>query len=118
MPLGSITPITYTNLHRKYGRSWPSSVKPGFEAPIGGFVTVDANSPDQYVTYVGSGGLGLLTFWMTRRAAGQQNVELSPAFLFKAGFGDAEMTAMVYDDFEDKIARDSDGTARSAAIVI
>lgn len=86
--------------------------QPGMPGPIGGFVTVDQKQPDQYVTYVGSGGLGLpdRQYYLDETEKGadiQEKYRAYLTFLFtEAGFGDAEMTARAVYDFEDTIARE------------
>lgn len=86
--------------------------QPGMPGPVGGFVTVDQKQPDQYVTYVGSGGLGLpdRQYYLDETEKGAE-IQLKYreylTFLFKeAGFGDPEMTARAVYDFEDTIARE------------
>jgi len=86
--------------------------QPGMPGPVGAFVTVDQKQPDQYVTYVGSGGLGLpdRQYYLDETEKGfeiQQKYRDYLTFLFtQAGFGDPEMTARAVYDFEDTIARD------------
>ncbi len=85
--------------------------QPGIPSPIGGGVTVDPKQPDQYVTYVGSGGLGLpdRQYYLDTSDKGrelQQKYRDYLSFLFKqAGFQDPDMTAQVVYNFEDTIAR-------------
>ena len=85
---------------------------PGMPSPVGGFVTVDQKQPDQYVTYVGSDGLGLpdRQYYLDETEKGieiQQKYREYLAFLFKqAGFGDPETTARAVYDLEDTIARE------------
>jgi len=93
----------------KLAMVWGEAGMPG---PIGAFVTVDQKQPDQYVTFVGSGGLGLpdRQYYLDeteKGAAIQQKYRDYLAFLFReAGFGDPELTAQAVYDFEDRIARD------------
>ena len=86
--------------------------QPGMPGPVGGFVTVDQKQPDQYVTYIGSDGLGLpdrqYYLYETEKGAEiQQKYREYLTFLFaEAGFGDPAMTARAVYDFENTIARD------------
>ena len=111
--MAPINPYLYqiydANSLDKLASLWSQAGMPG---PIGGFVTVDQKQPDTYVTYVGSGGLGLpdRQYYLDETEKGaeiQQKYRDYLTFLFKeAGFGDPEMTARSVYDFEDKIARD------------
>lgn len=111
--MAPINPYLYqiyeANSIDKLARLWS---QPGMPGPIGGFVTVDQKQPDQYVTYLGSGGLGLpdRQYYLDETEKGaeiQQKYREYLTFLFReAGFGDPEMTARAVYDLEDKIARE------------
>jgi len=54
------TPICTRFTKQTRSANWRNcGVSRACPAPVGGFVTVDQKQPDQYVTYVGSRGLGL-----------------------------------------------------------
>ncbi|MEO1731206.1 MAG: M13 family metallopeptidase [Pseudomonadota bacterium] len=86
--------------------------EPGYSSPFGGGVSVDAKQPDRYVTYVGSGGLGLpdRAYYLDESEKGvaiQESYREYLTFLFgEAGYEDpAGATAAVY-ALEDRIARE------------
>ena len=86
--------------------------KPGMPAPIGAFVTVDQKAPDTYVTYVGSGGLGLpdrdyYTDTSERGVTIQTRYREYLAFLLgEAGYADPVSAADAVYALEDRIARE------------
>ncbi|MCL4672559.1 MAG: M13 family metallopeptidase [Sphingomonadaceae bacterium] len=108
---------TYPHLTAIYGagsldalvRVW--SV-PGIPSPVGGFVTVDQKAPDTYVTYVGTGGLGLpdRDYYLDTTEKGvaiQQAYRDYLAFLYReAGYADPVAAANAVYAFEDRIARE------------
>tara|TARA_B100001179_G_scaffold147791_1_gene107209 strand:- start:575 stop:2749 length:2175 start_codon:yes stop_codon:yes gene_type:complete len=84
---------------------------PGYPAPLGGGVSVDAKEPTRYSVYVGSGGLGLpdRDYYLDESERGQEIQtkyrEYLTFLLGEAGYEDpAGMARMVY-NFEDSIAR-------------
>lgn len=86
--------------------------EPGFPAPLGGGVNVDAKQPDRYVAYLGVGGLGLpdRDYYTDMSEKGQEIQSLYKdylTFLFgEAGYADpAGATAAVY-AFEERLARE------------
>lgn len=85
---------------------------PGMPSPIGAFVTVDQKAPDTYVTYVGSGGLGLpdrdyYTDTTERGQLIQQKYKEYLTFLLtEAGHANPAAAAQAVYDFEDRIARE------------
>jgi putative endopeptidase len=85
---------------------------PGMPSPLGAFVTVDQKAPDTYVTYVGSGGLGLpdrdyYTDTTERGQLIQQKYREYLAFLLtEAGHTDPAAGAQAIYAFEDRIARE------------
>ena len=86
--------------------------KPGYPSPFGGFVSVDAKQPDQYVAYLGFGGLGLpdRDYYLDESEKGreiQQKYKDYIAFLLgEAGYADPVAAAEAVYALEDKIARD------------
>ena len=86
--------------------------QPGMPSPVGAFVTVDQKAPDTYVTYVGSGGLGLpdrdyYTDQTERGQRIQQAYRDYLAFLLgEAGYADPAAMAQTVYAFEEKIARE------------
>ncbi|KUO54592.1 MAG: zinc metalloprotease [Sphingomonadales bacterium BRH_c3] len=86
--------------------------KPGYPGPIGGFVSVDAKQPDRYVTYLGSGGLGLpdRDYYLDETDKGreiQTKYREYLTFLFgEAGYADPAAAAVAVYAFEDRIARE------------
>lgn len=85
---------------------------PGIPSPVGGFVTVDQKAPDTYVTYVGTGGLGLpdRDYYLDESEKGraiQQAYRDYLAFLYReAGYADPAGAATAVYAFEDRIARE------------
>lgn len=85
---------------------------PGYPGPIGGFVSVDAKQPDRYVTYLGSGGLGLpdRDYYLDETDKGreiQAKYREYLTFLFgEAGYADPAAAAVAVYAFEDQIARE------------
>jgi len=85
---------------------------PGMPSPLGAFVTVDQKAPDTYVTYLGSGGLGLpdrdyyLDTSEKGRAIQQQYRDYLAFLLGEAGYADPAATAASVYAFEDRIARE------------
>ncbi|MFZ1742930.1 MAG: M13 family metallopeptidase [Pontixanthobacter sp.] len=86
--------------------------EPGLSAPVGAFVTVDQKQPDTYVTYVGTGGLGLpdRDYYLDTSEKGveiQQKYREYLTFLMKeAGYVDPAAAAEAVYAFEDRIARE------------
>lgn len=86
--------------------------KPGYNSPVGGFVTVDQKQPDTYTVYVFSGGLGLpdRTYYSDDSEKGrdiQKDYRAYLSFLFKeAGYADPDATASAVYNFENRIASD------------
>lgn len=85
--------------------------EPGYSAPIGGFVNVDAKQPDRYVTYLGSGGLGLpdREYYLDTSEKGR-NIQVKykeylTLLLDAGGYEDPAAAADAVYAFEDKIAR-------------
>ena len=84
---------------------------PGYPAPMGGGVSVDAKEPTRYSVYVGSGGLGLpdRDYYLDESERGreiQAKYREYLAFLLgEAGYDDAAGMAQSIYDFEDSIAR-------------
>jgi len=85
--------------------------QPGISAPVGGFVTVDQKEPDQYVTYIVSGGLGLpdRQYYLDESDKGreiQRKYRDYLTFLFtQAGFSEPALSMQSVYDFEEAIAR-------------
>ncbi|GAA4642605.1 M13 family metallopeptidase [Pontixanthobacter gangjinensis] len=85
--------------------------QPGMSSPIGGFVTVDQKQPDTYVTYIGTGGLGLpdRDYYLgdSEKDLGIQikYIEYLTFLAKEAGYSDPERTAQAVYGFEDRIAR-------------
>ncbi|MEP2236196.1 MAG: M13 family metallopeptidase [Alteripontixanthobacter sp.] len=84
---------------------------PGYSAPIGGYVSVDAKEPARYSAYIGSGSLGLpdRDYYLDESEKGQ---EIQTAYreylaflLGEAGYDDAQDMAQAVYDFEDATAR-------------
>ncbi|WP_370177958.1 M13 family metallopeptidase [Alteriqipengyuania sp.] len=84
---------------------------PGYPAPMGGGVSVDAKEPTRYSVYVGSGGLGLpdRDYYLDESERGQEIQtkyrEYLAFLLGEAGYDDAAGMAQSIYDFEDSIAR-------------
>ena len=91
------------------GDLWAS---PGYPAPLGGYVNVDAKQPDQYVAYLGIGGLGLpdREYYLdtSEKGVGIQNdyKDYMTFLLGEAGYADPRAAAEAVYAFEDKLARD------------
>ncbi|MEL6877005.1 MAG: M13 family metallopeptidase [Pseudomonadota bacterium] len=85
--------------------------EPGYSSPFGGFVNVDAKQPERYVTYLGSGGLGLpdRDYYLDETEKGRdiqaKYKEYMAMFLGAAGYEDPAAAAEAVYAFEDKIAR-------------
>ncbi|WP_375289912.1 M13 family metallopeptidase [Qipengyuania sp.] len=95
---------TLTELAKLWG-------EPGYSAPLGGYVSVDAKEPTRYSVYLGARGLGLpdRDYYLDESAKGrdiQAKYRDYLAFLLsQAGYADpAAMAAKVY-AFEDTVAR-------------
>ena len=90
------------------GDLWAS---PGYPAPLGGYVNVDAKQPDQYVAYLGIGGLGLpdREYYLDTSEEGvsiQNDYKDYITFLLgEAGYADARSAAEAVYAFEEKLAR-------------
>ncbi|ABC64506.1 M13 family metallopeptidase [Erythrobacter litoralis] len=84
----------------------------GYSSPIGGFVNVDAKQPDQYVAYIGIGGLGLpdRDYYLDDSEKGreiQQKYKDYMAMMLEAGgYDDPVATAEAVYALEEKMARD------------
>ena len=84
---------------------------PGYPSPLGGGVEVDAKDPTKYSVYLGSGGLGLPDRdYYTDTTEKGENIkakykEYLTFLMDKAGYQDAEASAMAVYQFEDTIAR-------------
>ncbi|WBY17185.1 M13 family metallopeptidase [Erythrobacteraceae bacterium WH01K] len=91
------------------GDLWAS---PGYPAPIGGYVNVDAKQPDQYVAYLGIGGLGLpdREYYLDTSEKGvaiQNGYKDYMIFVLgEAGYADPRAAAEAVYAFEEKLARD------------
>ncbi|GMN13393.1 M13 family metallopeptidase [Altererythrobacter sp. MTPC7] len=91
------------------GDLWAS---PGYPAPIGGYVNVDAKQPDQYVAYLGIGGLGLpdREYYLdtSEKGVAIQNgyKDYMTFVLGEAGYADPRAAAEAVYAFEEKLARD------------
>ncbi len=91
------------------GDLWAS---PGYPAPLGGYVNVDAKQPDQYVAYLGIGGLGLpdREYYLDTTEKGveiQNDYKDYLTFLLgEAGYADPRAAAEAVYAFEEKLARD------------
>ena len=91
------------------GDLWAS---PGYPAPLGGYINVDAKQPDQYVAYLGIGGLGLpdREYYLdtSEKGVGIQNdyKDYMTFLLGEAGYADPRAAAEAVYAFEDKLARD------------
>ena len=85
--------------------------QPGYSAPLGGGVSVDAKEPTRYSVYVGSGGLGLpdRDYYLDESEKGRdiqaKYREYLTFLLGEAGYEDAAGMAQSVYDFEDSIAR-------------
>ena len=85
---------------------------PGMPSPVGAFVTVDQKAPDTYVTYVGSGGLGLpdRDYYTDTSERGQtiqtKYREYLTFLLGEAGYADPSAAAQAVYAFEERIARE------------
>jgi len=85
--------------------------QPGYAAPLGGGVSVDAKEPTRYSVYVGSGGLGLpdRSYYLDESDKGREIQtkyrEYLTFLLGEAGYEDAAGMAQSVYDFEDSIAR-------------
>lgn len=86
--------------------------EPGYAAPIGGAVSVDAKQPDRHIANFGFGGLGLpdREYYLDTSEKGraiQQAYKSYLAFLLgEAGYEDPEQEAEAVYAFEERIARD------------
>lgn len=86
--------------------------RPGYGAPIGGFVNVDAKQPDRYVSYVGVGGLGLpdRDYYTDTSEEGVEKQTLYKEYLSflmsEAGYADPTNAAAAVYAFEDRLARE------------
>lgn len=108
---------TYPHLTAIYGATSLDALvqvwsTPGIPSPVGGFVTVDQKAPDTYVTYVGTGGLGLpdREYYLDQSEKGtgiQQAYRDYLTFLYReAGYADPAAAAEAVYAFEDRIARE------------
>ncbi len=85
--------------------------EPGYASPFGGFVNVDAKQPTRYVTYLGSGGLGLpdRDYYLDETEKGRdiqaKYKEYMTLFLGAAGYENPAAAAEAVYAFEDRIAR-------------
>ena len=85
---------------------------PGMPSPVNGFVTVDQKAPDTYVTYVGSGGLGLpdRDYYSDQTERGQtiqqKYREYLQFLLGESGHADPAAAAAAVYAFEERIARE------------
>ncbi|WP_435419305.1 M13 family metallopeptidase [Parerythrobacter aurantius] len=85
---------------------------PGMPSPVNGFVTVDQKAPDSYVTYVGSGGLGLpdRDYYSDQTERGQtiqqKYREYLQFLLSESGHADPAAAAAAVYAFEERIARE------------
>ncbi len=85
---------------------------PGYPSPLGGGVEVDAQEPDRYSVYLGTGGLGMpdRDYYLDDTEKGvaiQQKYRDYLTFLFtEAGYDQPRETADAVYAFEGKIARD------------
>ncbi|WP_432201417.1 M13 family metallopeptidase [Erythrobacter sp. W53] len=85
--------------------------EPGIGSPLGGFVNVDAKQPDQYVAYLGFGGLGLpdRDYYTDTSEKGQEIQAKYRDYLTflmgEAGYADPEGAALAVYALEAKIAR-------------
>ncbi len=86
--------------------------RPGYPSPVGGFVNVDAKQSDQYVVYMGVGGIGLpdRDYYTDTSEKGmeiQAQYREYLTFLMKeAGYSDPEQAAMAVYQFEERLARE------------
>jgi putative endopeptidase len=86
--------------------------EPGYAAPIGGGVGVDAKQPDRHIASVGFGGLGLpdREYYLDQTEKGlgiQAQYKAYLTFLLtEAGYADAAAKAEAVYAFEDRIARE------------
>ena len=86
--------------------------EPGYPAPLGGYVNVDAKQPDRYVAYLGIGGLGLpdRDYYLdtTEKGVGiqEQYKEYMTFLLGEAGYADPRAAAEAVYAFEDRLARE------------
>ncbi|NCP19701.1 MAG: M13 family metallopeptidase [Erythrobacter sp.] len=84
---------------------------PGYSAPMGGGVSVDAKEPTRYSVYIGSGGLGLpdRDYYLDESERGKdiqtKYREYLTFLLGEAGYEDAAGMADKVYGFEDSIAR-------------
>ena len=85
--------------------------EPGYPAPLGGYVTVDAKEPTRYSVYTGARGLGLpdRDYYLDDSEKGREIQEKYREYLTfllsQAGYADpAAMAQQVY-EFEDTVAR-------------
>lgn len=91
------------------GMLWASS---GYPAPFGGFVNVDAKSPERYVAYLFTGGLGLpdRDYYLDDSEKGRdiqaKYKEYMTFLLGEAGYADPAAAAEAVYALEDKIARE------------
>ncbi|MEM7666774.1 MAG: M13 family metallopeptidase [Pseudomonadota bacterium] len=86
--------------------------KAGYSSPLGGFVNVDAKQPDQYVAYLGIGGLGLpdRDYYLDTSEKGREiqakYKEYMAMMLEAGGYADPEAAAEAVYALEAKMARD------------
>ena len=86
--------------------------EPGYAAPIGGGVGVDAKQPDRHIATVGFGGMGLpdREYYKDEtekgRAIQAKYKEYLTFLLSEAGYADAAAQAEAVYAFEDRIARE------------
>ena len=86
--------------------------RPGYSAPVGGYVSVDAKQSDQYVAYLGISGLGLpdRDYYMddSEKGAGIQSAyrDYLTFLLGEAGYPDPATAAAAVYAFEERLARE------------
>ena len=85
---------------------------PGYPGPVGGFVNVDAKQSDQYVAYLGMGGLGMpdRDYYLDTTEKGLATQAKYREFLTflmtEAGYDDPASAAEAVYAFETQLARD------------